>query len=83
MKQIIITAITLLSSFVGLAQTSQPKTDTAISKKDITTLQRNLMLIQNSIHALHIDGLLRDKLDSVYTQSYYILAPPKKDVRKP
>lgn len=65
---------------------AQEKPDTTISKKDITTLQRNMLIIQQQIHTLHIDGILRDKLDSVYQQNMFILTPkpaPKKDAKKP
>jgi hypothetical protein len=64
---------------------AQTKSDTTINKKDIQTLQRNMLIIQQQIHNLHIDGILRDKLDSVYQQSFFILTPrpePKKDVKK-
>lgn len=54
---------------------AQQKSDTTINKKDISTLQRNMYIIQQQLHTLHIDGILRDKLDSVYQQSMLILTP--------
>ncbi len=54
---------------------AQQKPDTTINKKDISTLQRNMYIIQQQLHTLHIDGIIRDKLDSVYQQSMLILTP--------
>lgn len=77
---------TIILAFIVSAVCAQEKPDTTISKKDINTVQQNMLIIQQNIHVLHIDGILRDKLDSIYQQSAILLSPkpvPKKDGKKP
>lgn len=68
--------------FCSITVKAQSKTDTLIAKKDIATLRRNMIIIQNNLHTAHIDAVLRDKLDSVYMDNIAILAE-KKNGKKP
>lgn len=82
----LITIAFLLLYSIGVS--AQEKQDTTIEKKHIQTVQRNMLIIQQTIHTLHIDGVLRDKLDSVYNYNMFLLSPsvplkPKQNGKKP
>jgi S-ribosylhomocysteine lyase LuxS involved in autoinducer biosynthesis len=65
--------ILLLSLFALCARTLKAQT-TQIDSNEIKTISRNSTIIQQQLHGLHLDALLRDKLDSVYNQSMGILS---------
>ncbi len=77
--KILLIALTGLS----LSASAQTKKDsTNVSTKDLQTIQRNSLLIQQTIHRMDMSALLRDKLDSVYSQSAVIIDERLK-VKKP
>lgn len=62
---------------------AQSKPDSLkLSRTELITLQRNSLLIQQTIHRLSMDALLRDKLDSVYSQSSVLFDERLKQVVK-
>ncbi len=67
MKKIIVCALFALIAFSASAQT---KTDSVkVSKTELETMYRNSNIFIQNIHVLHLDAILRDKLDSVYKES--------------
>lgn len=64
-----IVAILLVCAFTNKCEAQSKSDSLKLSRTDLTTLQRNSLLIQQTIHRLSMDALLRDKLDSVYSQS--------------
>lgn len=68
MKKLIL-PILLLAALSAKAQ--QP--DTLINKRDLQTVQRNMLIIQQAIHKIDMSSRLRDALDSVYFQNQAIL----------
>lgn len=63
---ITILALGLLSSICD----AQSKRDSIrLDTNDIKMLYRNAQIIQQTLHGVHLDAILRDKLDSVYQQS--------------
>lgn len=88
MKKTFVTLLLAGIVFAVSAQDNKNKqqtADTVIQKKDVATLKQNLIIIQQQLHTVHMDGILRDRLDSVYAVSARILwpAPPVKDGKKP
>ncbi len=56
------------------AQVKPTKKDSLkFSDTEVGTIDRNLLIIQQTIHRLDMSSLLRDKLDSVYNQSRTII----------
>lgn len=65
MKSILTISILLLF----LSATAQKRDSLKFDTNEVKMLYRNAQIIQQQLHLLHIDGILRDKLDSVYQQS--------------
>lgn len=69
-------AMALLGSSAR-AQTKKvpvPKRDSLkFDSTEVQTLYRNQQIIQQQLHLLHVDGILRDKLDSVYAVNVRIM----------
>ncbi len=81
MKKQLIALIALMG--LSLSASAQSKPDsTKISIPDLRTIQRNSLLIQQTIHRFDMSALLRDKLDSVYNQSA-IIVDERLKVKKP
>ncbi len=61
----------LLLPFLVLSLTclAQKRDSIKFDTNEVKTLYRNAQIIQQQLHTVHIDGILRDKLDSVYQQS--------------
>lgn len=80
----------LLLIFIGLlsAMSCTPcmgqthKDSVKMDSTEVRTLYRNAIILQQQLHLLHIDGLLRDKMDSVYNQSAAIFENRLKKVEK-
>lgn len=67
MKQFIISLFMVVATMAVKAQTA------TIDTNEIKTLSRNALIIQQQLHTLPINALIRDKLDSVYNQTAAIL----------
>lgn len=55
--------------FITISATAQKRDSLKFDTNEVKMLYRNAQIIQQQLHLLHIDGILRDKLDSVYQQS--------------
>lgn len=75
----ILTTLLISSALFASAQT---KDSIKVSKLDLQTIQRNSLIIQQTIHRMDMSALLRDKLDSVYNQSA-IIVDERLKVKKP
>lgn len=62
----ILTTILILICFTSFGQT---KDSVKVDTVEMRTLYRNATIIQQYLHKVHIDGVLRDQLDSVYQVS--------------
>lgn len=67
----LLTLCLLTASIAVRAQTKPDSTKIAVTQ--LQTLSRNALLIQQTIHRMDMSALLRDKLDSVYSQSMVII----------
>ncbi|MDR3551194.1 MAG: hypothetical protein P4L31_07310 [Candidatus Babeliales bacterium] len=71
------------------AQTKIKRDSIKFDTTEVGTIYRNSGIIQQQLHLLHIDGILRDKLDSVYKVSIDIIESkfrkpqPQKPGKKP
>lgn len=59
----------LLSDLFGQSKKDSIKFDST----EVRLIARNALIIQQQLHVLHLDAVLRDKLDSVYNQSAALL----------
>lgn len=75
MKKNILTFVSVAIVVIGSAQAqSKPKRDSLkFDTIEVQTIYRNSQIIQSNLHALHLDAILRDKLDSVYTVNAKII----------
>lgn len=69
MKKTITTIAIALCSTCAIAQTKPDTTTIRTPRAQLTTLARNLQITQANLHKLDMSALLRDRLDSLYTQS--------------
>lgn len=70
---LIIAIAILLSSLAASAQKPTQKRDSIkFDTNEVKAIYRNCLIIQKNLHTLHIDGITRDKLDSLYNQSVTI-----------
>jgi hypothetical protein len=69
MKKLLIIGSLLFATVAVKAQTTDAKIDTNSEK----ILFRNVNILQGYLHKVPIDAILRDKLDSVYTQTVNII----------
>jgi hypothetical protein len=70
MKKTILLLTILLLTFTVTAQVKRDSIK--FDSNEVKTIYRNSLIIQQNLHQLHIDGILRDKLDSIYQQSAII-----------
>lgn len=82
MKKTITTIAIALCSTCAIAQTKPDTTRITTPRAQLTTLARNLQITQANLHKLDMSALLRDKLDSLYTQSMNTLQHMYSDTLK-
>ncbi len=65
-------SLIVLAGTVSHAQTRK-RDSLKFDTLEVQTLYRNQQIIQSQLHTVHLDAVLRDKLDSVYSVNVKII----------